>query len=169
MKFKNPIWKDANKDKILVLEINESTLRESKLTFIADKSNAYFTALLKSFSIKDIDDNTNLNNENKRVALAAIKKTADQNALEEAERKAVNDKIILTKAKHSETEKLFEVKLNVFELDIIKQSKNRKLKAVIRKASSVFQILVPAISIYTEENKLEQLKELEDIFTVGLN
>ena len=48
------------------------------------------------------------------------------------------------------TESLFNLKLSVFELDFVKQSKKRKLKSEIRKAETPLQILNATMKIYNE-------------------
>ena len=56
-------------------------------------------------------------------------------------------------------EKLFEYKLELFEVDEIKNTKNRKLKARLRRAKSIPEANVYAMFIMTEELGLNDAEE----------
>lgn len=55
-----------------------------------------------------------------------------------------------TKFDNKDVEKLFKFKLQSFEYDFVKNSKNRKLKSNIRKAQTPLEVLTNVIEIYYE-------------------
>ena len=160
MKFKNPIWVDATKQRVLTLTINEETNRETAMVFDADPSNTYFKALSESFTIKDIDKNTKIDTENRAAAKAAA--IAEREAAKVQKKEEVKKLV----TNNVTTESIFETKLKVFELAVVKSSKNRTFKANIRKATTILDVFASTILIYSEANKLSELKDLKDIFEV---
>jgi len=57
------------------------------------------------------------------------------------------------------SESLFNLKLSIFELDFIKESKSRKIKSEIRKAKTPIEILNGTVKIYNEiQNRSDNSK-----------
>lgn len=87
----------------------------------SDTSNPDLAEILNSFSQKQLEENT-LNN---------IKKVTTEQAAAEQKKQEEIDRV--------KREKLFAAKLEIFEIEAIKNSANRKLKSQIRRASSAVE------------------------------
>lgn len=87
----------------------------------SDTSNPDLAEILNNFSQKQLEDNT----------LVKIRKVAAEQAAEEQKKKDEIDRV--------KNEKLFAAKLEIFEIELIKNSTNRKLKSLIRRSSSAVE------------------------------
>lgn len=87
----------------------------------SDTSNPDLAEILNNFSQKQLEENTTNN----------IKKVTSEQAAAEQKKQEEIDRV--------KREKLFAAKLEIFEIEAIKNSANRKLKSQIRRASSAVE------------------------------
>jgi hypothetical protein len=95
--------------------------------------NPDFQEILNSLTEEKITQNTQKRNEKR----AAEREAREQQRLE--------------KEKAAELQKLFEAKIQAFEIDDIKNSKNRILKAKLRKAKNLIEVNIYSMMIVMEE------------------
>lgn len=115
---------------------------------ITDKgnSNPDWEEIMATIGEEKITENTNLRNERKVKEREAI----------EQER--------IEKEKVATLQELFETKIQAFEIEAIKNSKNRELKAKLRKAVNKVEVYIYSMMIVMEElnnEKQEEQKESE--------
>jgi hypothetical protein len=115
---------------------------------ITDKgnSNPDWEEIMATIGEEKITENTNLRNERKVKEREAI----------EQER--------IEKEKVATLQELFETKIQAFEIEAIKNSKNRELKAKLRKAVNKVEVYIYSMMIVMEElnnEKPEEPKESE--------
>jgi hypothetical protein len=115
---------------------------------ITDKgnSNPDWEEIMATIGEEKITENTNLRNERKVKEREAI----------EQER--------IEKEKVATLQELFETKIQAFEIEAIKNSKNRELKAKLRKAVNKVEVYIYSMMIVMEElnnEKPEESKESE--------
>jgi len=154
---------DEDRQNIEVLHIVDNPEndngREAKLHILpADENDDQFKALLEHFSYDDIMEMTYVYNKNAEMAfkqeVIQIAKKAGLLTMSDIE--IVSDEFI-TKLVESIfndgvsdkelKEIIFKTKLQLFELDRVKASKNRKLKAQLRKAKTLKEVLYTMILI----------------------
>jgi len=95
--------------------------------------NSDFQEILNSLTEEKITENTQKRNEKK----AAEREAKEQQRLE--------------REKAAELQKLFEAKIQAFEIDEIKNSRNRLLKAKLRKAKNLIEVNLYSMMIVMEE------------------
>lgn len=95
--------------------------------------NSDFQEILNSLTEEKITENTQKRNEKK----AAEREAKEQQRLE--------------REKAAELQKLFETKIQAFEIEEIKNSKNRVLKAKLRKAKNLVEVNIYSMMIVMEE------------------
>ena len=96
-------------------------------------NNPDFNEAIEQLTVETLDKNTNERLEKKQ---------------REAKGKALREQ---QKAKQKQLSVLFDAKLQAFEIDEIKNSKNRSLKAKLRKSRNVIEMQVYAQLIIKEE------------------
>jgi len=120
--IKNPHWIN-NARTVLSAEFHYEDGRVMQAT-ISDVSsgNPDWEAIKVQFTTEEIEQNTRRAIEKQAREQAAAKAKAEADAIRE------------------KNEKLFEAKLEAFELDVVKESTDRATKAKIRRAKSLFEI-----------------------------
>ena len=147
---------------------NPEIIRETYI--VADESDVQFAKLLELIELDQIHENTiKFYKKANRDILKYMEKVAEishspllnekpiiqiSNNMSSDDMTAImkNLPMLIFNPFDSEkyTESLFNLKLSVFELDFVKQSKKRKLKSEIRKAETPLQILNATMKIYNE-------------------
>ena len=136
----NAFWENPEKDKVnCILEMQDDTGRETRQVFLLHKldkdgnPNAMFEEVVAELGEKLIDDNT----EERRVR-------KENEATEKKQRDEEH-------ARARKLEDLFNYKMEVFETEEIKNSKNRKMKAKIRRARSRIEVDMWAMKLLEAE------------------
>ena len=142
----NAFWENSEKDKLnCILEIQDDAGREERHVMMLNKTdqdgnpNPIFEEVISALGEESIDNNT----EERKVRKAAEKEEQLQRDEEHARARKL--------------EKLFNYKLEMFETEEIKNSKNRKLKAKIRRSKSQLEAIYYALKLLEEiyEEELE--------------
>jgi hypothetical protein len=136
--IKNPFWTN-NARTILSAEFHYDDGRIVNAVITdGDQNNPDFVEIMNNFSAEDIENNTRAN----------IRKVNDETVRRKQEEEA--------KAQRLEQEKLFAVKLKIFEVDAIKNSDDRALKSKIRKSKSDVEAMAYASALLYSEFQKEQ-------------
>ena len=140
-KYLNPYW--SNKEnRHLIVTIEQSNGQTSMASIQdSDGTNPDMKAVLEQYTEDEIDDNT--------------KKGLDrrnENIKRQMERRE-------SQAARGRQEMLFNCKLEAFEIDTIKNSKNIELKRMIRKSKSIMEVQAYATILLMKE--LENVKEAD--------
>jgi len=140
-KYLNPYW--SNKEnRHLIVTIEQSNGQTSMASIQdSDGTNPDMKAVLEQYTEDEIDDNT--------------KKGLDrrnENIKRQMERRE-------SQAARGRQEMLFNCKLEAFEIDTIKNSKNIELKRMIRKSKSIMEVQAYATILLMKE--LENGKEAD--------
>lgn len=121
-KYLNPYW--SNKDNRHLIVTIEQPNGQTSMASIQDSdgTNPDMKAVLEQYTEDEIDDNTKkgLDRRNENI----------KRQMERRESQAVRGR----------QEMLFNCKLEAFEIDAIKNSKNTELKRMIRKSKSVMEV-----------------------------
>lgn len=142
----NAFWENPEKDKLnCILEMQDDAGREERHVMMLNKMdedgnpNPVFEEVISALGEESIDRNT----EERKVRKAA-----------EREEKLQRDE---EHARARKLEQLFNYKLEMFETEEIKNSKNRKLKAKIRRSKSQLEAVYYALKLLEEtyEEELE--------------
>jgi len=146
--FRFPFWENYQKDRITCKLVTQNDRgEETSSTCTIHKYNANgsvnpdFDLVIEQNGIEKIDSNTKEREDRHK------RRREDEQRRDKERKQALK------------LEKLFNAKLEVFEEDIIKNSKNRKLKAKIRKSKSYYEMLAHTMSLIqyeTEEKNDEQ-------------
>lgn len=120
--YKNPYWSNRENRHLIVTIVQPNG--KEQIASIHDKegTNPDMKAVLEQYTEKQIDDNTNQALERRNDN---IKKSAERRESQRARAKQ---------------EALFNAKLEAFEIDSIKNSKNTQLKRLIRKSKSIMEV-----------------------------
>ena len=140
IKFDNDaFWDTAKKEILNCISIEQQGNKEIRKIWRVKKGEpaGVFEAAVKFLGEEHIDKNTE-----KRV-----KRKYDKH---KAKKEAIN-----AQKKAQQLEKLFNHKLEVFEIEEIKKSRNRKLKAKIRRSKSTIEVNIYAMLIMKEELDIE--------------
>lgn len=136
----NAFWEDDKKDRLnCILEMQDDTGRETRQVFMlhkADKDgndNPMFLEVIDDLGEELIDRNT----EDRKVR-------KENEAAEKQQRDEEH-------ARARKLEQLFNYKMEIFETEEIKNSKNRKLKAKIRRAKSKVEVNLWAMKLLESE------------------
>jgi hypothetical protein len=137
-------WESYDQNRITTVLITEDDEgRETKQQLTVNRynpdgtNNPDFQEIIGQLTEEKITENTQKRNERK----AAAREAKEQQRLE--------------KEKAIELQKLFEAKIQAFEVQDIKNSKNRVLKAKLRKAKNLIEVNIYAMMIVMEELKNE--------------
>ena len=140
-KYLNPYW--SNKEnRHLIVTIEQSNGQTSMASIQdSDGTNPDMKAVLEQYTEDEIDDNTKkgLDRRNENI----------KRQMERRESQAVRGR----------QEMLFNCKLEAFEIDAIKNSKNIELKRMIRKSKSIMEVQAYATILLMKE--LENVKEAD--------
>jgi Txe/YoeB family toxin of Txe-Axe toxin-antitoxin module len=144
----NAFWEtDEKKQLNCILELIDDGGREQRQVMLLNRhdkdgtENELFNEVIEARGEEEIDKNT----EERKTRKAA-----------EAEEKKQRD---VEHARARKLEDLFNYKLEVFETEEIKESKNRKMKAKIRRAKSKIEVNLYAMMLLQEE--LEEKENVE--------
>lgn len=138
MKYINPKWLVPETRKQIEVDcINDEGIRQ-RVVIPRDEGNSDYQSLLLSFSIETIEKNT-------KEAVRIFR-----------ENQARSNQINKEKDDRQKNEDLFLAKLEVFDMDEIKNSTDKNLKRKIRKSKSKNEVLINAIiGIINERNKTD--------------
>lgn len=146
----HPFWENYQKDRITVkMVIKHRDGKETSSTATVSKYNAKgevnkdFQDIIDQNTIETIDKNTEERLERHKRRREESKR-ADK---ERQQAQKLND--------------LFNAKLEVFEIDLVKNSKNRKLKAKIRKSKNAYEMQAYLSMLIKEEYDAEQQRAAE--------
>ena len=133
-------WESYDQNRITtVLMIIDEEDRETKQQLTVNRynpdgtDNPDFQEIISQLTEEKITENTTKRNE---------KRNAEREAREQRR---------LEKEKADELQRLFEAKIKAFEIDDIKNSKNRALKAKLRKAKNLVEVNIYSMMIVMEE------------------
>lgn len=150
--WKFPFWENYQKDRITAkLFITHEDGKETSSTatiskYKADGSiNPDFQAVIDQNTVETIDKNTKEREERHKRR-------------REGEKKAHEERVQAQKL-----EQLFNAKLEVFQIEEVKNSKNRKLKAKIRKSKSIFEMQAYLSLLIQEEYNNESVPAAESV------
>jgi len=135
----NAFWEDDTKEKLnCILEIMDDVERETRQVMLLQRTNKdgtpneLFNEVIDDLGAESVDRNT----EDRKVRKAAEKEEGQQRDVEFARARKL--------------EELFNYKLEIFETEEIKNSKNRKLKGKLRRAKSKIEVNLYAMMLLQE-------------------
>lgn len=141
----NAFWEtDEKKQLNCILEIADDLDRETRQVMLLSRhnkdgsENELFNEVIEARGEEEIDKNT----EDRKIRKIAEKEEGKQRDLEHARARKLED--------------LFNYKLEVFETEEIKNSKNRKLKGKLRRAKSKVEVNLFAMLLLKEELGLNE-------------
>jgi len=138
-KWQHGFWENYQQDRITGILIIEDGNKKTKQQLTVAKfspdgsDNPDFKEAIDQLTIATLDKNTNERIERKQ---------------REAKAKAIREQ---QKNKQKQLAQLFDAKLHAFEIDEIKNSKNRELKSRLRKSKNVIEMQIFAQMIIKEE------------------
>ena len=138
-KWQHGFWENYQQDRITGILIIEDGNKKTKQQLTVSKfspdgsDNPDFKEAIDQLTIATLDKNTNERIERKQ---------------REAKAKAIREQ---QRNKQKQLAKLFDAKLHAFEIDEIKNSKNRELKSRLRKSKNVIEMQIFAQMIIKEE------------------
>ena len=135
----NAFWEDDTKEKLnCILEIMDDVERETRQVMLLQRTNKdgtpneLFNEVIDDLGVESVDRNT----EDRKVRKAAEKEEGQQRDVEFARARKL--------------EEMFNYKLEIFETEEIKNSKNRKLKGKLRRAKSKIEVNLYAMMLLQE-------------------
>ena len=135
----NAFWEDDTKEKLnCILEIMDDVECETRQVMLLQRTNKdgtpneLFNEVIDDLGVESVDRNT----EDRKVRKAAEKEEGQQRDVEFARARKL--------------EELFNYKLEIFETEEIKNSKNRKLKGKLRRAKSKIEVNLYAMMLLQE-------------------
>ena len=141
----NAFWETDEKEKLnCILEMKDDLDRETRQVMLLSRTNKdgsaneLFDEVIEALGEESVDRNT----EDRKVRKAAENEEGKQRDLEHARARKL--------------EALFNYKLEVFETEEIKNSKNRKLKAKLRRAKSKIEVNLFAMLLLKEQLGVEE-------------
>lgn len=144
----NAFWETEEKEMLnCILEMEDDVGRVTRQvmklrkTDEEGKDNPDFTEVVEALGEKLIDENT-------EERMSRKKRESEEKKQQELEH-----------AKARKLEQLFNYKLEAFEIDDIKNSKNRQLKSKLRRAKNRVEVDLYAIMIVMEEMKKREEEE----------
>jgi hypothetical protein len=148
----NAFWETEEKEKLnCILEMEDDVNRQTRQVMLLSKldkdgkENELFNEVIEALGTDSIDKNT----EERKVRKKAEKEEDKQRDTEHARARKL--------------EELFNYKLEVFETEQIKNSKNRALKAKLRRAKSKVEVNLYAIMLFQYELDLAEEAKAEPI------
>jgi|TARA_B100000282_G_C31541921_1_gene403380 hypothetical protein len=133
--IKNPYWGNDEKTQVMCEFHFENGPTQVAAVTQTKEGNPDWEEIFQNFTIEQIDDLT---------------KTALAEAREEHEKRKQQEKDDIERMK---VDALFQAKLDAFDIDIIKNSKNRQLKSRIRKAKTLLEVTAFASALITLEHE----------------
>jgi hypothetical protein len=136
--MQNPYWANKeNKHVIVEFVYEDGNTQIASIVGDEDGTNPDYVELLEKYTIEHIDANTKKRNDERHHRIR-----------QNQERQKID-------AQRATQEMLFAAKLDAFEIDGIKNSTNRTLKAKIRKAKSPMEVTAYAVMLLMEEANAE--------------
>ena len=136
MKYIEPKWLIPEERKQIDVKFIDDQGNKQRVIIPRDDNNTDYRSLLLQHTIEEIDKNTE-----DAIRIFRESKSRDQQRDKEARERQIN-------------EELFLAKLEMFEMEEIKNSTNKDLKRKIRKSKNKNEVLVNAIiGIIDERNK----------------
>lgn len=142
---KDSFWESYDQNRITsILTIVDDNGSETRQQLTVSRynpdgsDNPDFKEIIEQLTEEKITENTSKRNEEK----ANQRKAREQARLEREKAEALS--------------KLFEAKIQAFEIDQIKNSKNRELKSKLRKAKNIIEVNIYSMMIVMEELENEQ-------------
>ena len=133
--IKNPYWGNDEKTQVMCEFHFENGPTQVAAVTQTKEGNPDWEEIFQNFTIEQVDDLT---------------KTVMAEAREEHEKRKQQEKDDIERMK---VDALFQAKLDAFEIDIIKNSKNRELKSRIRKAKTLIEVTAFASALITLEHE----------------
>jgi hypothetical protein len=141
----NAFWESDEKQQLnCILEMKDDIDRETRQVMLLSRLN------------KDGSENELFNEVIADRGLEEIDKNTDERKVRKASEKEENAQRDLEYARARKLEELFNYKLEIFETEEIKNSKNRKLKAKLRRAKSKVEVNLYAMLLLKEELGIEE-------------
>lgn len=131
--IENPYWANKEKQHVIAEFVYPDTGKRVTASIMNDGTNRDFEELLKKYSVEQIDANTK-------------KRLDDRN--EQIKHNIERQKVDRTRMQQ---EQLFAAKLDAFEIDAVKASKNRDLKSKIRKAKNIMEVTAYTVMLLQQE------------------
>lgn len=146
--WKHPFWENYQKDRITAkLIVKHEDGKETSSTATVSKYDAQGNINPDFQEI--IDQNT----------IEVIEKNSREREERHKKRREEGKRVEKERDQARKLEALFNAKLEVFEIETIKNSKNRKLKAKIRKSKNQFEMMAYVAMLIKEEYDAEQSAE----------
>ena len=131
--IENPYWANKEKQHVIAEFVYSDTGKRATASIMNDGTNRDYDELMKKYSVEQIDANTK-------------KRFDDRN--QHIKHNIERQKVDKTRAQQ---EQLFSAKLDAFEIDLIKSSKNRELKSKIRKAKNIMEVTAYTVILLQQE------------------
>ncbi|NBO69827.1 hypothetical protein EBV26_04985 [bacterium] len=131
--IENPYWANKEKQHVIAEFYYPDTGKRVTASIMNDGTNRDFDELMRKYSVEQIDANTK-------------KRLDDRN--EQIKHNIERQKVDRTRMQQ---EQLFAAKLDAFEIDSIKASKNRELKSKIRKAKNIMEVTAYTVMLLQQE------------------
>lgn len=145
----NAFWENEERDKLnCILEMKDDLERETRQVMLLSRldkdgsENELFNEVIETLGEESIDRNTS----ERKVRKAAEHDEKKQRDVEHARARKLED--------------LFNYKLEVFETEEIKNSKNRKLKSKLRRAKSKIEVNLYAMMLLKEVLEPEETPDV---------
>ena len=134
----NPHWTN-NAETALAVEFHydDGRILTANMS-ISDTSNPDVAEILNKFSSEEIKENT------------------QKNIIKIKNRREFEKQSILAKEERRKNEELFTMKLNLFEIEIVKNSTNRLIKSQIRKSKTPIEANAWAVGLMMDELNKQQ-------------
>lgn len=131
--IENPYWSNKEKQHVIAEFYYPETGKRMTASIVNDGSNRDFEELMKKFSVEQIDANTKkrYDDRNERIKQNIERQKVDRTRMQQ--------------------EQLFAAKLDAFEIDLVKNSKNRDLKSKIRKAKNIMEVTAYTVLLVQHE------------------
>ena len=131
--IENPYWSNKEKQHVIAEFYYPDTGKRMTASIMNDGTNRDFEELMKKYSVEQIDANTKkrYDDRNDRIKQNIERQKVDRTRMQQ--------------------EQLFAAKLDAFEIDVIKNSKNRELKSKIRKAKNIMEVTAYTVMLLQQE------------------
>ena len=147
----NAFWETEEKEQLnCILEMEDDVERQTRQVMLLSRKNKdgteneLFNEVIDALGVESVDRNT----EERKVRKVAEREEGKQRDVEHARARKLED--------------LFNYKLEVFETEEIKNSKNRKLKSKLRRAKSKVEVNLYAIMLLQSELEPKEEETSED-------
>ena len=131
--IENPYWANKEKQHVIAEFFYPDTGKRVTASIMNDGTNRDYEELMKKYSVEQIDANSKkrVDDRNERIKQNIERQKVDRTRMQQ--------------------EQLFAAKLDAFEIDVIKSSKNRELKTKIRKAKNIMEVTAYTVMLLQQE------------------